>query len=213
MKKILIFSAGSAGREIFQLINSINQHKKEWKVVGYVDDNLSKKLQKIDDVKIFSNNNKPCRKEIYAVTGLMDPTLRGKIYSKEIIKNGYGIPNLIHPSVELPKCFKFGKGNIIFSNVHISFEVSIQDFSIISNFCDVGHNLISKDLLTLMPSAIVGGNCNIGYSALLGSGVKILQNIKIGDNCKIGIGCTVTSNIASGTSVIEYQRKAIKKND
>ena len=213
MKEILIFSAGPAGRETFQLINSINRSKKEWKVIGYVDDNLSKKIEKIDDVKIFSTTNKPLGKEIYAVSGVMDPILRGKIYSKEIIKDGYNVPNLIHPSVEVPNCFNLGKGNIIFNNVHLSFEISIGNFSIISNFCDVGHNLNSKDLLTLMPSVTIGGNCYIGQNTLLGTGTKVLQNISIGDNCKIGIGCAVTSNIPNNSSVVDYQRKTIKKND
>ena len=91
--------------------------------------------------------------------------------------------------------------------------MSIGNFSIISNFCDVGHNLYSKNLLTLMPSVTIGGNCNVGGSTLLGAGVKVIQNIKIGDNCKIGIGCTITSDIPNGSSVVDYQRKATKKND
>jgi len=37
-KKILIFSAGPAGREINQLILNINKFRAEWKVVGFVDD-------------------------------------------------------------------------------------------------------------------------------------------------------------------------------
>ena len=50
MKEILIFSAGPAGRETFQLINSINRSKKEWKVIGYVDD-LDR--ANLDDLKNF----------------------------------------------------------------------------------------------------------------------------------------------------------------
>ena len=42
MKEILIFSAGPAGRETFQLINEINKKRKQWKVVGYVDDEIEK---------------------------------------------------------------------------------------------------------------------------------------------------------------------------
>ena len=45
-KKILIFSAGSSGREVNQLIKSINAYKSTWNVLGYVDDKLSKKKKK-----------------------------------------------------------------------------------------------------------------------------------------------------------------------
>ena len=51
-KKILIFSAGSASREVFELIQSINKHNDSWEVVGYVDDSPSKIGKKIDEVKV-----------------------------------------------------------------------------------------------------------------------------------------------------------------
>ena len=150
---------------------------------------------------------------MYAITGIMEPKIRLKIFKNEIKKNNYKIPNLIHPKIELPECFKLGKGNIIFNNVHISFEVSLGNFSVVSNFSDLGHNLNAKDFLTIMPSVTVGGNCTIGKSVLIGSGVKILQNLNIGDNCKIGIGSTVISNLKKNSSLIDFQRKVIKKSD
>ncbi len=211
MKKILIFSAGPAGRDIFQLIKEINKSSKQWQVIGYVDDQLQKKKKKLDDIKIFSQKNKPKEKNIFAITGVLDPHLREKIYRREI-KNNYKIPNLIHPNTLIPSCLSLGIGNIIFNNVHFSFEVTLANFSIISNFCDIGHNLKSKDYLTIMPSVTVGGNCKIGKKTVIGSGVNIHQNLKIGEFCKIGIGCSVISDLRKNSSLIDFQRKVIKKN-
>ena len=58
-KKILIFSAGSAGREVFQLILNINKLKNEWEVIGYVDDEKNKIVKTIDNIEVFSTANKP----------------------------------------------------------------------------------------------------------------------------------------------------------
>jgi sugar O-acyltransferase (sialic acid O-acetyltransferase NeuD family) len=212
MKKILIFSAGPAGRDIFLLINAINKIKKKWKVIGFVDDNKKFKKKKVEGLEVFSLKKKPIEKNLYAITGMMDPIVRKNIYVKEI-KNDYLIPNLIHPNIEIPKCFKLGKGNIIFNHVHLSFEVAFGSFSVISNFCDIGHNLVSKDFLTVMPSVTIGGNCRVGSNTLIGSGVKIIQNINIGDNCKIGIGSSVTSDLSKNSNIINFQRKVINKND
>ena len=55
-KKILIFSAGAAGREVSQLILSINKLQKAWEVIGYVDDDANKIGKTIDNTKIYSNN-------------------------------------------------------------------------------------------------------------------------------------------------------------
>jgi len=209
-KKILIFSAGPAGREVNQLIISINKANPEWEVVGYVDDDPKKSNKIIDQIKIYSNKNKPKKKEIYAICGIMDHKIRKKIYNQEIIKDGYKLTNLIHPNIEQPKCFKLGIGNIIFGNVHISFEVKIGNFSIISNYCDLGHNLIMQDYLTVMPSVVIGGNCKIENNTLIGSGAKIHQGLKIGKNCKIGMGTLITNEVEENKIIVDYPRKITK---
>ena len=209
-KKILIFSAGPAGREVNQLIISINKVNPEWEVVGYVDDDPKKSNKIIDKIKIYSNKNKPKKKEIYAICGIMDHKIRKKIYNQEIIKDGYKLTNLIHPNIEQPKCFKLGIGNIIFGNVHISFEVKIGNFSLISNYCDLGHNLIMQDYSTVMPSVVIGGNCKIGNNTLIGSGTKIHQGLKIGKNCKIGMGTLITNEVEENKIIVDYPRKITK---
>tara|TARA_Y100000294_G_C8520539_1_gene322702 strand:+ start:130 stop:774 length:645 start_codon:yes stop_codon:yes gene_type:complete len=212
-KKILIFSAGSAGREVNQLISSINKINESWEVVGFVDSDEDKAGKSVDGLSVYSNSNKPRDKDIYATCGIMDGSLREKIFNQEIIKNKYKLTNLIHPSVEQPKSLKIGLGNIIFGNVHISFDVEIKNFSIISNYCDLGHNLIANNYFTIMPSVIIGGNCEIGEQTLIGSGAMIHQGVKIGSNCKIGMGTLVTSEIKTNTSVVDYPRKTIKENN
>ena len=212
MKKIIIFSAGSAGRELFQLISKINKFKKEWEIIGYVDSDHKKIGKTIDGIKIFSSKNKPKYKEIYAACGIMNPNIRKKIYQKEILNFSYKTANLIHPSIELPSCIKMGKGNIIFDNVHISFEVKLKNFTLISNFCDLGHNLIADDFVTIMPSVVVGGNCKIKNQTLIGAGAVINQGTSIGKNCKIGMGSLITNNLKDNTSAIDHPRKILVKN-
>jgi len=211
-KKILIFSAGPASREVFQLIESINKFREAWEVIGYVDDDPKKVGKNIDNVKVYSSINKPKQSEIYAICGISNIPLRKKIFEEEIIKNKFQLTNLIHPLVEIPTSFKIGFGNIIFGNVHISFEVSIKNFSLISNYCDLGHNLIANSYFIAMPSVVIGGNCKIGEKTFIGSGAKIHQGLNIGSNCKIGMGALITSDIKNNMSVIDYPRKTIKEN-
>tara|TARA_Y100000590_G_scaffold469471_1_gene657238 strand:+ start:1714 stop:2358 length:645 start_codon:yes stop_codon:yes gene_type:complete len=209
-KKILIFSAGSTGREIFQLITAINKFNDEWEVVGYVDDNKSKINKTVDGIQVYSNEKKPKNKEIYATCGVMDYIKRKKIFQNEIISNNFRLTNLIHPLVEKPKCLKIGNSNIIFGNVHISFEVNINNFSIISNFSDLGHNLILGDYVTVMPTVTLGGNCKIGDYTFIGSGANVHQGLKIGSNCTIGMGSIITTNVESNTSTVDHPRKVTR---
>ena len=94
------------------------------------------------------------------------PHLREKIIKKEI-KKDFKMVNLIHPDIKIPNSSKLGVGNIIFDNVHISYEVNLGNHSIISNFSDIGHNLQSKDFLTIMPGTLIGGNCKIGKKGFI----------------------------------------------
>ena len=55
IKKILIFSAGSLGIEILELINQINKNKKEFDVIGFVDNGKNKK--NINGIKVFNSKN------------------------------------------------------------------------------------------------------------------------------------------------------------
>ena len=75
--------------------------------------------------------------------------------------------NLIHPNTKIPKSTKLGMGNVIFDNVHISYNVNLGNHCIISNFSDIGHDLQSKDFLTIMPGTIIGGNCKIGKKSFI----------------------------------------------
>ena len=214
-KKILIFSAGSAGRELFKLIQEINEKKQEWEILGYVDSDPKKIGKKIDSKKVYSLSKLPFNKNIYAICGIMNPLKRKKIYTKEILQRKFKIPNLIHPSINIPKTIKIGSGNIIFENVHLSYEVKIKDYCLISNFCDIGHNLKLSNYVTLMPSVVIGGDCSIKESTLVGSGALIHQNLKIGSNCLVGMGSVIVKDIKNNSSVINYPRQItsiIKKN-
>ena len=91
-------------------------------------------------------------------------------------------------------------------------KLNIKNFSIISNYCDLGHNLIANNYFTTMPSVVIGGNCEIGEQTFIGSGAKIHQGIKIGTNCKIGMGTLITSDIKNNTSINDYPRKVVKEN-
>tara|TARA_B110000967_G_scaffold205516_1_gene250211 strand:+ start:652 stop:1305 length:654 start_codon:yes stop_codon:yes gene_type:complete len=211
-KKILIFTAGSAGREIHQLITEINLfNNKKWEVLGYVDSNkkLSGKTQ--DGIKIYPDTKKFRSKDIFAVCGLMNPLKRKKIIEDEIIKKNFKIPNLVHPRNIIPKNFIIGIGNLIFNHVHISFDVLIKNFSLISNFTDLGHNSIINDYVSVMPQSTIGGNCSIGKNTFIGSGSNVHQNTKIGSNCRIGMGSTIVGNIKDNYSVINFPRQTISK--
>ena len=209
-KKILIFSAGSAGRDIYQLISTINKFHNEWEVIGYVDSDSKKIGKNFDDVKVYSNKNKPKNKEIFGICGIMNIKTRKKIFDKEI-KNEYKLTNLIHPRTEIPKTLKIGNGNIIF-NCNINANVKIKNFSVISQYCNLGDNTVIGNYTHMLAHISIGSHTEIGDSTFIASGVHINRGVKIGSNCMLGIGTVIMSNLKKNSIVMDYPRQVVRKN-
>lgn len=207
MKDIFIFTAGSAGREVFNLIQEINSnYKQEWNVIAYVENSKNLIGKTIDGIRVIEPNSIKNMGTTFAICPVMDPNIRKNIYSNEILKLRLTPTNIVHPNVKIPKNSKIGQGCIIFNNVHISYEVRIQNYAIISNFSDIGHNLSAGECLTVMPSVVIGGNCKIGDNVVLGSNSTLIQNLDIGDNNKIGSNCLITKNTKNQKSFSQINR-------
>ena len=104
-KKIFIFGAGSAGKDLLRLISDINEKSRAWEVMGFVDSDPKLVGKKINGYKILRHQDLPKSKNYYGVCGILDPNLKKKIVTKEIRSKGYKLPVLIHPATVKSKDF------------------------------------------------------------------------------------------------------------
>ena len=106
----------------------------------------------------------------------MNPKIKKKICKS--INKKYKAINLLHPSVRVPNDLKIGKGNVIFSNIHLSYGVRLGSHCMISFGCDIGHNSIISNYNSIMPGSIINGFTLIGEACVIGSGSFIFENVK-----------------------------------
>ena len=85
MKNIIIFSGGTIGREVIKLIHEINAVKKQWNIIGVVDDRLLKKRKKIDGIKIISSKKISKHEKFYAICAAGDPKVKKILLRKLVI--------------------------------------------------------------------------------------------------------------------------------
>ena len=52
-------------------------------MIGFVDDDKNKIGKKIDEIEVYSNENKPHKSEIYAICGSMDYKIEKKFLMKK----------------------------------------------------------------------------------------------------------------------------------
>lgn len=213
MNKIYIFSCGGGGREIYRLIQDINNKKHNWDVMGYIDDDIEKKDQIIDGLRVFTRDDVPRSHNDYCIAGVMNPTIKEKIINKYIIPSKFNIPTLIHPSVNIYNDTFIGKGVVIFSGAIISYNVKIKEYVLLSSNSLVGHDSEIGQFSSIMPAATINGNCKIDNKCILGAGSVIHPGISVGRNCIIGLGSKVISNIKENKTLMEMPRRILLDNN
>ena len=214
MKGIYIFSAGPGGRDIFQLIKDINKSKMTWNVLAYIDNNQDLTGKIIDGLTVLNPNQlqKTDNKDCYAVCGILDPSIREQIINKEIKKNKFKIPSLIHPNSVIADDFNPSEGLIIFSGVNISYNVSIDKYVLISFSSLVGHDSKIGKFSSLLPGSIMDGKCQLGESSIIGSGAMLHPGVTVGKHSIIGMGTVLLDNIGDDLTETQMPRMIKLKN-
>lgn len=209
MKKIAIYGFGGFGREIEMLINQINDHKKEWEIIGYFDDDSNKKSSKIiGNIDLLNNYDE----QINVVLAIGNSNIRERIYNKITNKNVI-YPTLIHPSVKIKKYqnVSISEGCLICANTIITTDITINKFAVINICCTIGHDAIIGNFCSFMPSVNISGETIINDSVYMGTNSVIINDKTIGKNSIIGAGAVVVNNIPENSLAVGTPAKVIKK--
>lgn len=201
MKDIAIYGAGGFGREVYCLINIINEgidsKEDKWNFIGFFDDGLNQGISNeygkvIGGIEVLNSWKTP----IAIVFGMASPQSLFSVHSK-ISNPNVTFPNIIDPSIVwLDKNnFKIGQGNVICAQGFISCNVTLGNFNIINNGVSLGHDCIIGDYNALMPATHISGGVKVGNRNFLGINSVILQYHAITEDITVGAGSVVMKNI------------------
>lgn len=212
MKDVVIIGAGGFGREVAWLIEDINKVKKEWNIIGFVDDNEAIHSSIINGYKVVGNVEWLKNQELYVVNAIGDPLIKKQIIKKlENSKNIY--PVLIHPSVIYSNKVSFGKGCIICAGNIITVNIQIGKHVIINLDCTIGHDVVIGDYTTVLPSVNISGTTKLGECVSIGTGSVIIQGVTVGENAIIGAGAVVIKDLPASCTAVGTPAKPIKFHD
>lgn len=210
-KKLLIFGAGEAGRELLNsIIKDVNNSCLEfnWDVLGFVESNAELVGNKVCGIDIFSLQqilDLKSNQEIYACCPLLNTEIRRRVLNDEIIAFNFKLANIIHPSVIISSTAILSDGLILYPNVVIGDNASIGQGVIINYNSIIGHDVVVNSNCFIGPGVILTGRCSIGENVLLGAGTICIPGIQIGHNSKIAAGIVATSNINANTTMLLRQ--------
>jgi sugar O-acyltransferase (sialic acid O-acetyltransferase NeuD family) len=209
MKDLIIIGAGGLGREVAWLVERINQDKRSWNLLGFVDDSEELQGKEINGYKVLGKSKWLLEQKsgMEVVCAVGSSLIRKKITEGlEDIK----FATLIDPSVIGSDRVKIGCGCIICAGTIMTVDISLDDHVIINPNCTIGHDSDLKKFVTLYPSVNVSGNTLLGECVEVGTGSQIIQNKKIGRGTIVGAGAVVVKDLPESCTAIGIPAVPIK---
>ncbi len=143
------------------------------------------------------------------ITGSMTTRLET---TREIVRRGFPLANLIYPTVDL-RMVRIGVGNYIQEAVQLQAEVSIGNNSSIHMGTLVGHETKIGDSTFIAHAVSISGEVEIGDGVTIGTNSTILPRVKVGNWSTIGAGAMVNRDVPEYAVVVGNPAKVIKQND
>jgi len=202
MKNLIIIGAGGLGREIYFHAMECNEYNKQFRIKGFIDNNINSLdnfkdypplLSKIDDYKISGNDVFVC-----AVGNVSTKKI---IISKILIKGGEFI-SLIHPTARIAHDSKIGDGIIIMKRVDLGSNTKIGNYSFIQADSIIGHDSVIGKFVRIDCKVVCVGGIIIEDEATIHTSAVISHKVTVGRNAIVGALSLVIRNVKNNTTVV-----------
>jgi len=215
-KKLVVIGAGGFAREAAWLVEDINAVKKEWELLGFIDEDPANHGKILNGFPVLGDfnffNHQELDGPVYAVCAVGNPHSKFNLVQKAI-DHGLQFPNLIHPSVKMSRYVDMGAGNIICTGSIITVNVSIGNHVGINPGCGIGHDVSIGDYTTILWNVNLSGNVVVGSGCEVGTKTVVIQGIIIGEWSTIGAGAAVVRDIPPYCTAVGVPAKPIKFHD
>jgi sugar O-acyltransferase (sialic acid O-acetyltransferase NeuD family) len=143
------------------------------------------------------------------VLGMGSPVTRLAVTERWGAADGLAWPTLVHPRAQLGPRTTLGLGVGLQTNVVVTTDVVVGDFSYLNYAVTVGHDVRIGRCCLVNPAATVSGGVTLGDGVLVGAGAVILENLTVGDGATVAAGAVVTRDVPAGVTVVGVPAKPI----
>ncbi len=204
MKDLVIAGKGGFAREVRWLLERINQEKKTWNFLGYIDREPGESVAGNDGFL------QEYEKELAVVLAVGDPTVRKRLAECFQQNPCLYFPNLVDPGALCPRGVRMGMGNIICAGTIFTTDIEIGNFNIINLACTVGHDTVIQDYVTINPGVNVSGNVCIETLANIGTGTQIIQGKTVGNGTVVGAGAVVNRSLPAFCTAVGVPARPVR---
>ena len=210
MNDIIILGAGGLGQEIAWLIEEINEEKKQWNLIGYLDSHPAVQNKSFLGYPVFGPFSLVEKyPNAYYIIAFGDPRLRKRIV-ESISLNNIKWANLYSPTVKMHLSNKIGKGVVIGRYTDLTVDCKIGDFVMLNIHVVLGHDVAIGDYSIVSPNVTITGSARIGHTCSIGANAFI-RDITIGDYVTVGASSCVVKDVESDCVVAGIPARIIRK--
>jgi len=200
MKRLVIVGAGGTGEDAVEIAKAVNRHRPSYELVGFLDDDPSKKGQIIGGLPVLGPlGSAPEHVDTWFVDCLGSPS---SFRRRPALIDASGIAQdrfetLVHPGAEIAESSSIGAGSIVYPFVYLGAGATLGRHVIVLSQVTVNHHCSVGDYSILTTGCAVSGHVTLGRSVYLGAGCSLRDGIDIGDETLVGMGSVVTRSIAA----------------
>lgn len=211
MKNIILVGCAGHAKVVIDII----EKEGKYKIVGLFD-NPEKIGTEVYGYKVFdseSNLNKYVSQLRIegGIVAIGNNWIRKKVVDRILnILPDFEFVTTIHPSVNIGKNVKIGKGCVLIPGVSVNSDAIIKNHCVLNTNSSLGHEAKMEDFSSLSSNATVGGGAEIGECSAIALSATILHGRKVGDHSIIGAGAVVVENIPSKVVAFGTPCKIIK---
>jgi len=210
-KDLVLIGAGNCGREILWQLSESVISKKQYNILGFIDDTPVLQGTIINGLHVLGNIQwlVNYKKDICAIICVGSSQGRKSIYNRLMENHHIEFPTVVMEGVKCSDTIEFGQGCIICISSILTINIAIGDFVLINYNSVVSHDTILEDYVTIYPSVNISGNVHIGDCTEIGVGARVIEKRKIGANTIIGAGAVVCKDIPDNCTAVGIPAKPI----
>jgi sugar O-acyltransferase (sialic acid O-acetyltransferase NeuD family) len=193
-KDLLIIGAGGFGRELELWLQLIPERSRDFKIVGFIDDNLNALNGFPSKYKILGTiDNYNFKKTDYAVISISEPLIKENVFRK--LKDRVKLYTFLASGAIIGDVNNIGEGSVICPNTIISANTIIGKCVTVNCGTQLGHDSRIGDFSSFMASVMIGGGSIISERVYFGSQSVLVPGKKVCPDAKISAGSIVIANV------------------
>jgi len=186
-KRLFIIGAGGFGRELEGYLTEVPRDKRDFEIIGYLDDNPDALHGKHSNFKIVGNiASYPLNADDMVLVAIADIPTKIRIFN--ILKGKVTFFSFISQHASIGPNVSIEEGAIICPGVKLGTGMVIGKMVSVNVDTVLGHDALIGDFCSLMPNVDIGGGTIIGEKVFMGTKATVAPRLKIAPETYLGIG-------------------------